>query len=203
MSDYRTATYHLAPSLVELFNEIDARWPNRSKASDGWIGDASHAARVSDHNPDYKVGGVIRAIDVTRQGIDVDALLAAVVRDERVWYVITNRRIASRTYGWVWKPYDGANPHLEHVHISIEHTRPAETGTAKWFTSPGKTPGKTSPAKPEVPEMLSDADKLWMRAQMDDAISDYMARFWTAPTGTGTALRAKVDEIESKLGDKS
>jgi len=149
MPTYRTPTYYLAPSLVALFNEIDARWPNRSKVHDGWIGDAAHAARASDHNPDYSAGGVVRAIDITRVGVDVDALLLALIRDPRVWYVIFNRRIASRTHGWVWKPYAGASPHTEHIHVSIVRTRAAETNTARWAKLPVAT---------EVPEVITDAD---------------------------------------------
>jgi len=131
------ADYYLAPSLVALRNEINARWPNRDKASDGWIGDASHAARKSDHNPDWDAGGVVRAIDADRDGINVAELLAATVRDHRVAYVIWDRRIASATEDgtpWDWEPYDGTNPHTQHVHISIRHTRAAETDASAWFT---------------------------------------------------------------------
>lgn len=149
MPDYVTPTYYLAPSLVALFYEVDNRWPNRSTASDGWIGDASHQARTSDHNPDYNAGGVVRAIDVTAEGIDVAELLDATIRDARVWYVIHNRRIASVTHGWKWQPYDGTNPHTHHVHISIRHTRPAAISSTRWFKLPTAT---------EVPDVITDAD---------------------------------------------
>lgn len=131
------ADYYLAASLVSLRAEINARWPNRDKASDGWLGDAAHAARKSDHNPDYSAGGVVRAIDVDKDGINLEELLAAVYRDHRVAYVIWNRRIASATddgQPWDWEPYAGANPHDKHLHISIKHTRTAETDTSRWFT---------------------------------------------------------------------
>lgn len=141
--------WHLAPSLVALINEVDARWPARSKDSDGSIGDASHAARASEHNPDYSAGGVVRAVDVTAAGIDVPELLHVLIGDSRVWYVIWNRRIASVTHGWVWKPYDGASPHTHHVHISVRKFRPAETSTALWF----------KPSAPsEVPDVITDTD---------------------------------------------
>lgn len=144
---YRGPGFYLAPSLVALFNEIDTRWPDRSIKSDGWIGDAAHQARKSDHNPDREAGGVIRAVDITRKGIDVDVLLEAVVGDPRVWYVIYNRRICSATKGWKWLGYRGINPHTEHVHISLKHTRPAETMTSRWL-----------PVATEVPDVITDAD---------------------------------------------
>jgi hypothetical protein len=131
------ADWYLAPSLDALFDELNARWPNRDHASDGAKGDDAHAGRISDHNPDWSAGGVVRAIDVDKDGIDVQQLLDATVRDPRVAYVIWNRRIASATEDgapWDWEPYDGTNPHDKHVHISIRHTKAAETDRSPWFT---------------------------------------------------------------------
>lgn len=132
--------YFLAASLKQLRREIDTTWPDRDKASDGWIGDAAHSARKSDHNPDWDAPGdrrgVVRAIDVDKDGIHVPTLLAAVVRDPRVAYVIWDRRIASATEDgmpWDWEPYWGTNPHDKHVHISIKHTAAAEADTSRWF----------------------------------------------------------------------
>ncbi|HEY9416104.1 MAG TPA: hypothetical protein VIQ30_15190 [Pseudonocardia sp.] len=130
------AEWYLAASLVALRTEVNRRWPNRDKSSDGAKGDDAHAQRVSDHNPDWSAGGVVRAVDVDKDGIDVQQLLDAVIRDPRVAYVIWNRRIASATddgQPWDWEPYDGPNPHTSHVHISIKHTRAAETDTSPWF----------------------------------------------------------------------
>src|SRR5690625_2336469 len=109
-------SYYLAASLTKLRDEVNALWPNRSKVSDGWIGDTSHQARKSDHNPDYASGGVVRAIDITKNGIDVNRLLKHTTNDSRVSYVIYNRRIYQHSTGW--KPYYGSNP----VERSEEHT---------------------------------------------------------------------------------
>lgn len=125
-----TAPY-LAPSLVALRREIDQRWPHRDRRSDGWLGDAAHSARQSDHNPDAR--GMVHALDVDKDGIDVAALLAAAIGDRRVWYVIHNRQIWSRTYGWDARPYTGANAHTEHVHISIQYAHDAEADTRPWL----------------------------------------------------------------------
>ena len=46
-----------------LREQIDDAYPDRSRVSDGWLGDARHSARTSDHNPDAE--GWVRAIDIS------------------------------------------------------------------------------------------------------------------------------------------
>jgi hypothetical protein len=133
-------SYYLAPSLVGLRNEVNARHPNRDRSSDGWIGDPSHAARVSDHNPDGR--GMVHAIDVDSSGINVPAFLRAVIGDPRTWYVIHNRTIWSRTYGFRPRAYTGSNPHLTHVHVSIRYSSDAErAGGVSWYGNTRRTRG--------------------------------------------------------------
>ena len=67
-----SSTWYLAPSLNVLRGEIDAAHPHRQKKMDGTIGDAAHAARDSDHNPNAR--GSVNAIDVDEIGIDALAL---------------------------------------------------------------------------------------------------------------------------------
>lgn len=116
--------WRLAKSLEKLREQVNAKWPARSKDSDGSIGDTSHAARPSDHNP---VGGVVHAIDITHDpahGFDsykfADMLLER--QDPRIKYLISNRRIGSGPAGpqpGVWRKYTGKNPHDHHCHISV------------------------------------------------------------------------------------
>lgn len=114
-----------AHSLQTLLGQINDLAPNRSKVSDGWIGDPAHAARKSDHNPDEN--GIVNALDIThdpRGGMDGEAFSEALrdAKDSRIKYVIWNRRIMSGKDGpspWQWRKYDGSNPHTKHVHISV------------------------------------------------------------------------------------
>lgn len=143
----------LAPALVALRAEVDRRWPGRSKRYDGTIGDAAHQARTSEHNPDSL--GVVRAIDVDIDGIVVQQLLDATIGDDRVHYVIYNRRIYSRTNGWAARPYSGANAHTKHVHISLrnrtsENASAAVVARAAGDTSPWLSTATTTP-KPKPP----------------------------------------------------
>jgi hypothetical protein len=134
-------SWFLAPSLRALFGEVNQVAPGRNKRSDGSIGDTSHQARLSDHNPDPTAGGVVRAIDVTHDpggGCDCNQLATRVRerRDARVAYVIWNRRIMNGQGGpspWVWRTYNGINPHDHHMHVSIQHTRAAQTDVGAWL----------------------------------------------------------------------
>jgi len=119
--------WYVAPALLALRGEVDRAYPGRDKASDGTIGDPAHSARVSDHNPDWDSipPGVVRAMDLDSNGAPgvvtplVKDVLDGTIGDPRVWYVIWNSRIYSRTYGWEPRVYSGTNPHDHHVHVSL------------------------------------------------------------------------------------
>ncbi len=49
----------------QLREQIDDDYPDRDRKSDGWIADARHLAKgSSDHIPDDRAGGVVRALDI-------------------------------------------------------------------------------------------------------------------------------------------
>ena len=170
--------YYLAPSLVALRAELDAKWPRRDRSSDGWIGDAAHSSRASQHNPDWSSvpPGAVDALDVDIDGIDVALLLDSLITDRRVWYVIYNRQIWSRTNGWKPRRYTGANPHTKHVHVSILGTTAARTDVGPWLVDrswPG--PGTQAArnivngkalalvARPEVARIMAEQAR-WLRS---------------------------------------
>jgi hypothetical protein len=142
-------TWRLARSLVTLRNQLNALSPNRSKASDGTIGNAEHSARKSEHNPDSK--DRVRALDITHDpahGVDgrklADALLAS--RDPRILYVISNGEIASGAGGprpWTWRPYTGKNGHRHHMHLSVVDG-PAADDASPWRLDYAPKPDPTA-----------------------------------------------------------
>lgn len=137
-------SWHLAPSLVQFRNEVNKKWPNRSKKSDGTKGNAAHAARKSDHNPNSR--GSVNAIDITFPGVNAQEIIKAVSKHPSANYVIFDRKIYSRKNGWKAEKYTGASPHTEHLHISILQSVKAEQSKVKWFPAPA--PAKPAPAKP-------------------------------------------------------
>lgn len=185
-------SYHLAPSLDALRDEINRRWPGRSKASDGWIGDASHQASKSDHNPDWDAGGVVRAIDVTSKDIDADVVIRALVKDSRVNYVIHRGQIYSRVRDFRPKRYTGANPHNHHVHVSIVHTRTGASSTARWLPSTvaPTAPTPVAPTAPTAPDKdgfdmadLKDLEKV-VNASNEAHVSRIVREVWGYVLGT-------------------
>jgi len=118
----------LSKAAEQLRSEINAKYPNRDKRSDGWIGDTAHNARKSDHNPDKN--GWVRAIDIdsdlVKGSFKESWLLAEQIKtialkgDKRISYVIHQHRIASPRQNWAWRVYKGANPHVSHIHISFD-----------------------------------------------------------------------------------
>ena len=112
----------------QLREQIDDSYPERDRTSDGWIGDARHSSRTSDHNPDAE--GIVRAIDIDRDlsgkskpdlapDLADQLRLAAKRGDKRISYIIFNGRIASSKKRWAWRPYNGVNSHKHHIHISF------------------------------------------------------------------------------------
>lgn len=120
----------LAPSLSRCRTEINQRWPSRDHSSDGWIGDAAHRTRPSDHNPNRR--GVVDAIDIDVDGIQCAVLVAILIAHPAVNYVIWNRTIWSRSRGFRAARYTGTDPHTNHIHVSVLQTVAAENNTTPW-----------------------------------------------------------------------
>lgn len=157
----------LAPSLRDLRAQLNSIAPNRSKVSDGWIGNAEHAARSSRHNPN--ADGVVCAIDVTHDpagGMDAWWLREAlrVSGDTRIGVVISMGQIFSSTPtsarpAWTWGRYTGANGHHHHLHVDVHPggTRAGFWNLSRDLAAPIRPPLE-EPTTPEDDLPLTDAD---------------------------------------------
>jgi len=117
----------LCKAGVQLREQFDDCYSDRTRSSDGWLGDSRHAARKSDHNPDGE--GWVRAIDISRNLSgkpepdlmpDVaDQLRILAKTDRRISYLIFDGKIASARSLWRWRKYKGINQHRTHLHCSF------------------------------------------------------------------------------------
>jgi hypothetical protein len=120
-------SWKLSKAAAQLREQIDDCYPERSRKSDGTLGDSRHSARKSDHNPDKN--GWVRALDITSDlGVSSDETADLVeqirkyakkAKKKRISYIIYNGRIASPILNWKWRKYRGSNPHKAHFHCSF------------------------------------------------------------------------------------
>ena len=150
-------SWRLAKSLERLRSQVNAAVPGRSKSSDGSVGDLSHQARKSEHNPD--ANGVVRAIDITHDpkgGFDSYAFAEHLRKtaDKRIYYIISNGRIANP--GQPCRTYTGQNRHDHHVHISVVSSPKLYDDASDWAIGLGKA-GLVERTVAAVAEILSPA----------------------------------------------
>lgn len=181
-------SWRLARGLEHLRAQVNAKWPSRSKESDGSIGDEHHSSRLSDHNPDGS--GVVHAIDITHDpkgGFDsyafADMLLAK--QDLRLKYVISNRRIGSGPAGpapGAWRKYTGANPHDHHCHVSIVSGSLADD-VSDWDINMAAGPAQMPPSTYEPPPPTL----------REGSNGEPVKRLQTALNGKGASLKVDGD----------
>lgn len=150
----------VVPNLDELKDQLNARFPNRDKRSDGTIGDTSHQASASSHNPDrtgspeFRDGDSkdeVRARDIDKDlndSVTMEQLVqhwVNLARQGRLWwvrYIIFNGRIWHKRDGYVTRTYTGSNKHGDHVHMNSDFTQDADEvrGTNWGLSEIGGTP---------------------------------------------------------------
>lgn len=160
--------WRLAESLKTLRQQVNLAFPERSKVSDGSIGNEEHASRSSDHNPwvhDGKIG-VVTAIDLThdpKHRFDSYQFAEALrkSKDSRIKYIISNRRICSPDQkAWAWRPYKGKNPHDHHCHVSVKSDKASYDSTKSWdFNSMHGKPIDVASAAHELPRTIRRGDQ--------------------------------------------
>lgn len=189
----------LAPSLEQLRDQVNAMFPGRDKTSDGSIGDQSHAARKSDHNPNQY--GVVTAIDIDADlsetenvGVLVAALQAS--HDPRIKYIIFNRRITVKGDVTRWKNYTGANAHQHHAHISVSSDPKLYNDARPWRLD-------IASAIESQQGTIPIGERTLVRGMKGDDVRELQKRLNVTPAdgifGAGTEAAIKAFQSEHKL----
>lgn len=168
-------SWRVAQSLKAFQRQLEAACPDRSIASDGYIGDDDHQNRSSDHNPWVQDGnkGVVTAGDYTHDpanGADMNEWVAALIhsRDPRIKYVIWRRQIW-RGYAkpgrpaWTPQAYGGPNPHTKHAHVSVDPEKRLYDDTSPWAVPADKEDEM-------IPQQQMDEIKAHIDSRIDRAV---------------------------------
>lgn len=206
--------WRTAYALDEYRAAVNVRYPNRSRASDGTIGDNAHAGQGSDsdHNPWIMRGGVgvVRAFDLTHDpanGVDCSILSDRLFEmgkagDPRLrngGYLIFDDWITNADWS-SWRRYGGSNPHTSHMHISFSTDEFDARGdwSAAFTTTSPEVPGMSDQTLPS----LADPRKRYTPAQFLQFADLHSLRAREAAEAAVTALNklaGVVDGIAAKL----
>jgi hypothetical protein len=125
------------PAAIAVLRQATALAPKRKKASDGLLPSKAHikASPNSDHNTGL-------AVDLThdpKQGIDCAEIFEKLKEDSRVEYLIFNKKIWSKQKKRLGnRTYSGSNPHVKHLHISINPDMANDTSPWFWWMNQPK-----------------------------------------------------------------
>lgn len=216
---------------VTLRDQINKRWASRDKASDGWIGDAAHAARDgwgtngrgSYHNPDPN--GIVHAIDVDEdffgkgKGGQKEAKrfaeqLADYCRQGkdggRIAHIVYEDQVASATANnWHFR---GSNyGHTHHIHISFTNKADKDGSLFRLpiFEEGDNKPTPPKPAPSNKIPVYPGRSKLQFKqknADVRDLQKQLIKKGFEIPNGAtgfyGDQTTAAVKKFYSSIGKK-
>jgi peptidoglycan hydrolase-like protein with peptidoglycan-binding domain len=213
----------VVPNLEELRDQMNKRFPKRDKASDGSIGDTSHKASSSSHNPD-KTGNPehrdgdskdeVRARDFDADlkdagGVTMEMVVQHLVKLARAGrlphlrYIIFNKRIWHKSDGFKTRSYTGKNLHTQHMHVNSDFTQAADsaTGVNYHLGELGKPAAPKPPAKPTPP-----AEKVYKEGDsgaVPRKIQDFFRRNFPGYRNSVSVKRGQVISVDGNFGPQT
>lgn len=135
----------VVPNLDEGRDQLNQRFPNRDKTTDGSIGNKAHQGQASSHNPDESgkpehydpdSKNEVRArdfdADLGDPNVTAEQVVQHIIKYARAgvfwWirYVIYNGRIWHKRDNFLTHVYTGSNKHTGHFHITSDFTNDAD-----------------------------------------------------------------------------
>ena len=203
--------------VADCLLTLKAQWQTAhpGAANPGFIGDAAHATRESDHNPwvddPTSLVNVVTAGDFYHQpaiGADAYELAEALkqAKDRRVKYVISRYRIWSLARDDEgWRPYGGSNPHTGHTHVSVTSSYPLYDVQTPWvITTEGDdvTDEQMQELKDHTREMCriyALANNNYTRQVLSTATKAILTKLDTVDEATALSVEAQLQDEFARL----
>lgn len=121
-----------SPAAIAVLQQATALFPKRKKISDGLLPSSAHIKQ--NPNSDHNTGLAVDLTNDPKAGIDCAVIFEKLKEDERVSYLIFNKKIWSRQLASSGnRKYSGSNPHTKHLHISINADMANDTSPWFWW----------------------------------------------------------------------
>jgi hypothetical protein len=126
-----------SPAAIAVLRQATALFPKRKKLSDGLLPSLAH--QKANPNSDHNTGLAVDLTHDPKNGIDCAIIFEKLKEDERVNYLIYNKTIWSREKSKQGnRPYVGLNPHIKHIHISINADKANDISPWFWWLNQAK-----------------------------------------------------------------
>jgi hypothetical protein len=124
LPNVRTSLGPVKPHVLKVAEEVTSLWPIYYLWGAPGRGTGDHAKGLALDFMAYDLGAGVDRPGPIREFIGWEISSYLLEHHERLnlSYIIWNRRIASAKSGWEWRPYDGDDPHTNHVHASFKPT---------------------------------------------------------------------------------
>lgn len=213
--------WEVVRNLDELRDQLNKRFPKRDKTSDGSIGDTSHQAGSSSHNPDksgnpeWRDGDSkdeVRARDFDKDlkdsgGVTMEVVVQHLVKLARAGrlpflrYLIFNKRIWHKSDGFKTRTYIGKNKHEGHLHANSDFSQAADnaTGVNYRLDEVGKKPATPKPPATPATKVYKEGDK---GAEVRK-IQDFLRRVFPSYRSSVSVKRNQVISVDGDFGKQT